>query len=51
MLKWNRPEFEDMPTQYHIIQGLDDLEITRFVGAVRADTANLADYFDARVIE
>ena len=50
-LKWNRPEFEDMPTQYHIIQGLDDMEIRRFVGAVRVDTANLADCFDVRVIE
>lgn len=50
-IRWNHPDFEDMPLQYQIVRGLDDLEIKRVVGTVRSEYYHLGDLSTIRVIE
>ena len=50
-LKWNVPEWADMPTQYHIVQALASLEVKRIVGACRKHVFHLADVYDQRIVE
>lgn len=50
-LKWNIPAWKDMPTQYHIVRALADLDVLRVVGAYRKHVFHLADVYDQRVVE
>lgn len=47
---WHRPCWEDMPTQFRIVQGLESLPIKRFLGAYRTTAQSLNDSFDQRIL-
>lgn len=42
-IRWIRPEYDDMPYWYHIVQGLEELEIKRVVGTVKKVYYHLAN--------
>ena len=50
-LKWNVPRFEDMPTQFHIVQALGALEIKRYIGAMRLDGYSANDFGAQFIVE
>ena len=50
-LQWNIPQWEDMPTQYHIVQGLASLPVVRVVGATRVYLKHFNDVYHQRVVE
>ena len=47
---WHRPEWEQMPTQSHIIQKLYDLEVIRFVGGCKTEFNAPNDRRNQRII-
>lgn len=49
-LQWHIPRWEDMPTQYHVIQGLGGLPVKRVVGAVRSVGYTLADMYGQTIL-
>lgn len=49
-LVWHRPRWEDMPTQFRIVQGLESLPVKRFLGAYRTTAQSLNDSFDQRIV-
>ncbi len=49
-LTWNRARWEDMPTQYNIVNGLADLEILEWLGASIIQTTGGKDLSDQRII-
>ncbi len=50
-ISWNIPQWEDMPTQYHIVQGLASIPVKRVVGATRAYMKHYNDVYNEKVIE
>jgi hypothetical protein len=50
-VKFNVPEWQDMPTQYHIIQQLAALEQCAPIDAVIMEGATYADAFDQRILD
>lgn len=50
-LKWHIPRWEDMPTQYHIVQGLASLPVLRVVGASKVSLLHYNDVYHQRVID
>lgn len=50
-LKWNIPQWEDMPTQYHVVQALGGLPVKRVVGVVRSVGYTLGDLYGQRIVE
>jgi len=50
-MKWFRPEWEDAPTQYHILQFFHDAGIKRFVGAALTTAYPSDDLLDQQVIK
>jgi len=48
---WFRPEWEQMPTQYHIVQKLYDLKVKRYLGACHTVLHSLNDRKDQRIIK
>lgn len=50
-LKWHRPRWEDMPTQFRIVQGLDDLPVLKVLGAVKTTVQSLNDSFSQRIVK
>ena len=50
-IKWNIPQWEDMPTQYHIIQALGGLPVKRVVGVVRSFGYTLADLYGQTILK
>lgn len=49
-LNWNIPDWEDMPTQYHIVQGLASLPVRRIVGASKVHLMHYNDVYDQRIV-
>ena len=49
-LSWHVPQWEDMPTQYHIVQALSSLPIVRILGARAATTQHYNDVFYQRIV-
>ena len=49
-LEWHTPEWRDMPTQYHIVQGLASLPVLRVIGAAAAQTKHYNDVYDQRIV-
>jgi len=47
---WYRPEWREAPTQSHIIQYLHDLEIKRYVGAVKHTLNSANDLRNQRIL-
>ena len=45
-LVWHRPEWEDTPTQAHIIRFLCDLDFQRYIGAARSVVYSHNDIYD-----
>lgn len=50
-IRWNIPTWEDMPTQYHVIQALGGLPIRRIVGAVRSVGYTLGDLYGQTALD
>jgi len=49
-LEWNHARWEDMPTQYMIVNALADLEVQEFVGATITKTTGGKDLSDQRIL-
>ena len=49
-VRFNRPEWQDMPTQYHIIQQLAALEQREPIGALIMEGWTYADAYDQRIL-
>ena len=50
-LEFKRPRWEDMPTQYQVVNGLADLEPLEFLGATTTHTLGSKDLSDQRILE
>jgi hypothetical protein len=48
---FHRATWEDMPTQYNIVNGLADLEIKEYRGATIEKTIGMGDLRDTRILE
>lgn len=49
-LQWSIPRWEDMPTQYHIVQGLASLPVIRYIGASRVYLQHYNDVYHQRAV-
>ncbi len=49
-VQWHRARWEDLPTQYHIINALHDLEILEYRGATITKTIGGKDLSDQRIL-
>lgn len=49
-VQWHRARWEDMPTQYNIVNGLLDLDILAYRGAVITQTIGGKDLSDQRIL-
>lgn len=47
---WKVPSWEQMPTQSHIIQKLNQLEVKKMIGAVKSLSYSSNDYFSQRIL-
>lgn len=50
-LEFRRPRWEDMPTQYQVVNGLADLEPLEFLEATITHTVGSKDLSDQRILE
>ena len=50
-LAWHVPRWEDMPTQFHIVQGLAALPVVRIVGASALELLHYNGVFHQRIVE
>ena len=48
---WHRAKWEDMPTQYNIVNCLAELEILEYRGATITQTIGGKDLSDQRILE
>lgn len=49
-VRFHRAEWQDLPTQYHIVNAIADLEQTAFVGASIVETVGGKDLSDQRIL-
>jgi len=49
-VEWTRARWEDLPTQYNIVNALADLEVQQYVGASLTKTIGGKDLSDQRII-
>jgi hypothetical protein len=49
-VQWHRARWEDLPTQYHIINAFHDLEILEYRGATITKTIGGKDLSDQRIL-
>ncbi len=49
-LTWHRPRWEDMPTQYHVVQGLAALPVVRYLGASVVKLEHYNDVYHQRTL-
>jgi len=49
-VEWTRARWEDLPTQYNIVNGLADLEVRQYLGASLTKTVGGKDLSDQRII-
>ncbi len=49
-VKWNRARWEDLPTQYNIVNGIADLEVKEWLGASVTRTVGGKDLSDQRIL-
>ena len=49
-MKWNRARWEDLPTQYNIVNGIADLEVSEWLGATLSRTIGGKDLSDQRIL-
>ena len=49
-IKWNRARWEDMPTQWNIVNGIADLEVKEWLGAKIIHTIGGKDLSDQRIL-
>ena len=47
---WNRARWEDLPTQYNIVNGIADLEVKEWLGATVTRTIGGKDLSDQRIL-
>ncbi|MDA0232776.1 MAG: acetoacetate decarboxylase family protein [Chloroflexi bacterium] len=47
---WNRARWEDLPTQYNIVNGIADLEVREWLGATVTKTIGGKDLSDQRIL-
>jgi hypothetical protein len=47
---WNRARWEDLPTQYNIVNGIADLEVVEFLAATLTKTIGGKDLSDQRIL-
>ncbi|MEO8453478.1 MAG: hypothetical protein ABI647_27085, partial [Gemmatimonadota bacterium] len=50
-VQFHRAQWEDMPTQFHIINALADLEVREFTGATISRSVGATDLYEQRVLE
>lgn len=50
-VQWHRARWEDMPTQFNIVNGLADLDILEYRGAVMTKTIGGKDLSDQRILK
>ncbi len=50
-VKWNRARWEDLPTQYNIVNGIADLEVREWLGATVTKTVGAKDLSDQRILQ
>ncbi len=49
-VSWNRARWEDLPTQYNIVNGIADLEVHRWLQATMTKTVGGKDLSDQRIL-
>ena len=49
-VQWNRARWEDLPTQYNIVNGIADLEVREWLGATVTKTIGAKDLSDQRIL-
>lgn len=49
-VEWTRARWEDLPTQYNIVNGLADLEVKEYLGATLTKTVGGKDLSDQRIL-
>ena len=49
-MSWNRARWEDLPTQYNIVNGIADLEVHRWLQATMTKTVGGKDLSDQRIL-
>ena len=49
-LSWQIPSWEDMPTQYHVVQGLAALPVLRVLGGWSTKLKHYNDVYDQRPV-
>ena len=50
-LEWKIPRWEDMPTQYHIVQGLASMPVVRIIGSSKVHLYHYNDVYHQKIIE
>ncbi|MCZ6635451.1 MAG: hypothetical protein O7G87_18785, partial [bacterium] len=50
-LKWNRARWEDLPTQYNVVNALADLEVVEYLGGSLTRTIGGKDLSDQRILK
>lgn len=50
-IKWTVPRWEDMPTQYHIVQGMASIPVKRIIGASCMKATHYNDVYHCFAIE
>jgi hypothetical protein len=50
VVRWNRARWEDLPTQYNIVNGIADLEVKEWLGATVTKTIGAKDLSDQRIL-
>ena len=49
-IRWNHAQWEDMPTQYNVVNGIADLEVVEFIGGSVTRTIGGKDLSDQRIL-
>ena len=49
-VNWNRARWEDLPTQYNIVNGIADLEVKEWLGATVTRTVGAKDLSNQRIL-
>jgi Acetoacetate decarboxylase (ADC) len=50
-LQFHRASWEDMPTQFHIVNALNQLEVKKYLGASVLKTVQATDFKDQRILQ
>jgi len=50
-IRWKRPRWEDMPTQFHIVDTLGKLEIRKELGALKSVSYSANDWYEQKILK